>query len=103
MSEKVTEVSLNNCSAPYNMRLSLEDDDEGVISKYAFKNFISARFILEGELKRNTTIEFEKFVGTFGKPIGHLEINGVIQCYNDNRHNANRSYISNSSTNKNDT
>ena len=60
----ITHVFLDNCSDPhYNMRINLGNEDM-LIHTYNFRNFISAKSILEGEIKNNISIQIENFMGS---------------------------------------
>ena len=80
MSNMITEVSLENCTSPhYNMRINIDED---TIKQYTFQNFISGKFILEGEVKDNISIQFENFQGPFNDIVGLVKLRGVLRCFN---------------------
>ena len=93
LTDTITQVTLDNCSAPhYNMRIQLGDDDV-FINTYIFRNFISGKFILEGEIKDNISIKIENFMGSFGNILGHVELRGVLRCYNDSEVESNKARL----------
>ena len=38
---------------------------------------------MEGEIKENVSVHIENFMGSFGNVLGHVEIKGLLRCYND--------------------
>lgn len=83
LTDSITHVSLDNCTDPhYNMKIELGTEDTS-INSFLFKNFLSAKFILEGEIKDNVSINIENFGRSFGNILGHVEIRGVLRCFND--------------------
>ena len=79
------EVTLDNCSAlHYTVLLQL--GEEGVfLRKFTFKNFVSLKLIIDGEIKDNVTVEIENFNGVFGNVLGHVELKGIIRCFKPER------------------
>ena len=74
-------VIINNCSAlHYTVLIQL--GEEGIhMNNFTFKNFVSLKLILEGELKENVSINIENFSGVFGNILGQVEIKGVVRCF----------------------
>ena len=78
-----SDVEINNCSAPHYTVL-LQLGEEGIhMNSFTFKNFVSLKLIIEGEVKEDINIEIENFQGVFGNVLGKLEIKGVVRCFND--------------------
>ena len=53
------------------------------MNSFIFKNFVSLKLIIEGELKENVSIEIANFQGVFGNVLGQVEIKGVVRCFNE--------------------
>ena len=93
VTDSITHVSFDNCSAPhYNMRIRLGNEDIA-IHTCLLRNFLSAKFILEGEIKDNISIQIENFIGSFGNVLGHVELTGVLRCFNDSKEESNKSRL----------
>ena len=77
-------VVINNCSAPHYTVL-IQLGEKGIhMNNFTFKNFISLKLIIEGELRENISIAIENFSGVFGNILGQVEIKGVVRCFNTN-------------------
>ena len=76
-------VEINNCSASHYTVL-IQLGEEGIHMNYfIFKNFVSLRLIIDGELKENVSIEIANFQGVFGNVLGQVEIKGIVRCFNE--------------------
>ena len=76
-------VEINNCSASHYTILIQLGEDGINIRNFTFKNFVSLKLIVEGEIKENVSIQIANFQGVFGNVLGIVEIKGIVRCFDE--------------------
>ena len=82
--EKVT---LDNCSASHYTVLMQLGEVGVFMRKFTFKNFVSLKLIIDGEIKENVTVDIENFNGVFGNVLGQVELKGIVRCFSSSLEN----------------
>ena len=79
------QVTLDNCSASHYTVLMQLGEVGVFLRKFTFKNFVSLKLIIDGEIKENVTVDIENFNGVFGNVLGKVELKGIVRCFSSNQ------------------
>ena len=82
--ERLAKVTLDNCSASHYTILMQLGEIGVFMRKFTFKNFVSLKLIIDGEIKENVTVDIENFNGVFGNVLGQVELKGIVRCFGAN-------------------
>ena len=85
--ERLARVTLDNCSASHYTILMQLGEIGVFMRKFTFKNFVSLKLIIDGEIKENVTVDIENFNGVFGNVLGKVELKGIVRCFSSNQEN----------------
>ena len=79
--EGLDQVTLDNCSASHYTVLMQLGEVGVFLRRFTFKNFVSLKLIIDGEIKENVTVDIENFNGVFGNVLGQVELKGIVRCF----------------------